>query len=266
MSTDMNIDMTDETKQKKSLGGHLKSFAPLIVLLAGLGFALSQGWHELLTLESIRTNIGAVDAQIASNFLLVFVGFMLIYAAATAFMVPASFLTIAGGAIFGLTFGIPLFGALATVVGATLGASILFTVAKTSLGETLRGIAGPFISKMEDEYNEAPVLYLVILRLVPAVPFAVANIAPSLLGAKFRHYLPTTFFGIMPGTLAYSWIGASAAEVIRDTTVSLDNAGAFIGDLTGKVAPAFIALFVVSLIPVAIKKLTKKGATAQTEE
>jgi len=174
-------------------------------------FALSQGWHELLTLESIRENIGKVDEQIEANFLLVFVAFMLVYAACTAFMVPASFLTIAGGAIFGLTFGIPLFGALATVVGATLGASALFLAAKTSIGETLRGIAGPFMAKMEKEYNEAPILYLIILRLVPAVPFAVANIAPSLLGAKYRNYLPTTFFGIMPGTLAYSWIGASAA-------------------------------------------------------
>ena len=258
MSVNMNTPMTDDTKKPKTLGDHLKSFAPFIVLLAGLGFALSQGWHELLTLESIRANIGAVDAQIAANFLLVFLGFTLIYAACTAFMVPASFLTIAGGAIFGLTFGIPLYGALATVFGATLGASVLFLVAKTSLGETLRGIAGPFLAKMEKEYNEAPVLYLVILRLVPAVPFAVANIAPSLLGAKFRNYLPTTFFGIMPGTLAYSWIGASAAEIIRDPNVSLDSADAFIGGLIAKVAPAFVALFVVSLIPVAYKKFFKK--------
>jgi len=266
MSMDMNASMTEETKPKKSLGAHLKSFAPFIIILAGLGFALSQGWHELLTLESIRENIGKVDEQIEANFLLVFVAFMLVYAACTAFMVPASFLTIAGGAIFGLTFGIPLFGALATVVGATLGASALFLAAKTSIGETLRGIAGPFMAKMEKEYNEAPILYLIILRLVPAVPFAVANIAPSLLGAKYRNYLPTTFFGIMPGTLAYSWIGASAAEVIRDTSVSLDNAGAFIGDLTSKVLPAFIALFVVSLIPIIYKRFFQKTPAVQTEE
>jgi len=266
MSTDMNTSMELEPKQSKSLGQTLKSFAPFIILLGGLGFALSQGWHELLTLESIRANIGAVDAQIAANFLLVFVGFMLVYAAATTFMIPASFLTIAGGAIFGLTFGVPLYGALATVFGATLGASVLFLIAKTSLGETLRGIAGPFISKMEKEYNESPVLYLVILRLVPAVPFAVANIAPSLLGAKFRNYLPTTFFGIMPGTFAYSWIGASAAEIIRDPNVSLDSADAFIGGLAAKVAPAFVALFVVSLIPVAYKKFFKKSSAIQSED
>lgn len=261
MSIDMRVAMTEEKKPTKTLAGTLKSFAPLIILLAGLGFALSQGWHELLTLESIRANIGAVDAQIASNFLLVFAAFTLIYATCTAFMIPASFLTIASGAIFGLIFGLPLFGALATVLGASLGASVLFLAAKTSLGETLRGIAGPFMTKMEKEYNEAPILYLVILRLVPAVPFAVANIAPSLLGAKFRNYLPTTFFGIMPGTLAYSWIGASAAEIIRDPSISLDNTSAFIGGLIAKVAPAFIALFVVSLIPVAYKKFTRKKAT-----
>jgi len=265
MSIDMNAHMTEEPKQNASLASKLKGLWPFGLILVGFAVAYVNGWHEFLTLESIRANIGALDTQIAANFLLVFFAFMFIYAACTAFMVPASFLTIAGGAIFGLTFGVPLFGALATVFGATLGASILFLVAKTSLGETLRSIAGPFISKMEKEYNEAPILYLIILRLVPAVPFAVANIAPSLLGAKFRNYLPTTFFGIMPGTVAYSWIGASAAEVIRDPNVSLDNADAFIKSLGANVFPAFIALFVVSLIPIIYKRFFKKDTAAQAE-
>ena len=105
MSTDTNVPMTNETPTKKTLGGHLKSFAPFIILLGGLGFALSQGWHQYLTLEGFAQNIGWLDAQIAANFVLAFAVYMLVYAAATAFMVPASFLTISGGVLFGLVFG-----------------------------------------------------------------------------------------------------------------------------------------------------------------
>ena len=100
------------------------------------------------------------------------------------------------------------------------------------------------------------------LRLVPAVPFAVANIAPALLGAKYRDYLFTTFFGIIPGTMAYSWVGAGAADFIRDKTVSTSDTQAQIAALASKVAPALIALFIVSLIPLVYKKFFRKEKTS----
>lgn len=275
MSTDMTADMTEETKSKASTASKLKGLWPFALLLAGLAFAVSQGWHELLTLESVQANIGWVDSQIAANFLLVFVVYMLVYAAATAFMVPASFLTIAGGAIFGFAFsfnlfgasiGVPLFGAFATVIGATLGACILFTVAKTSLGETLRGIAGPFVEKMENEFSASPRSYMFTLRLMPLFPFAVVNIAPALMGAKFRDYLLTTFFGIIPGTFAYSWVGAGAAGVIRDPNISTADASAVISSLGANMFPALLFLGAVSLIPAIIKRFSGKDAAVQSAE
>lgn len=251
MSTDMNASMMEDTKQTKSLGGHLKSFAPLIVLLAGLGFALSQGWHNYLTLESFAENIGWLDGQIAANFAFVLIAYMLIYAAATAFMVPASFLTISGGVLFGLVFG-----TAGTVLGATIGASILFIAAKTSIGETLRSVVGPFIEKMQKGFNDDALSYMFALRLIPAFPFAVVNIAPAILGAKFRDYFITTLFGIIPGTLAYTWIGVAVGDTIRA------GGDVDIATLGKNFIPAFIALGVVALIPVAYKKFIKKDATS----
>jgi len=233
-------------------------FLPLLVILTVLAAIFATGAHKQLSLESLRENIDWLDAQIAASFFLVFFGYLLLYAASTAFMVPGGILTIAGGVLFGTTFGLPLISTAATVLGATIGASILFTVAKSSLGGALSKVAGPFIGKMEDEFNQSPVSYMFLLRLVPAVPFAVANIAPALLGAKYRDYLITTFFGIIPGTMAYSWIGASAGDFIRDKTISLDDTGALIESLVGKVAPALIALFVVALIPVIYNRFFKR--------
>lgn len=224
---------------------------PVYIILAGLGIALSQGWHELLTLESLSANATSLDAMVRDNFLIVFASYVAIYAAATTFMVPGSALTIGGGFLFGLVLGTP-----ATVIGATLGASILFFASKTSIGSVLRDVAGPFIEKMRAGFAENPVSYMFALRLIPLFPFAAVNIAPGLLGAKYRDYFVTTFFGIIPGTLAYTWIGAA----VKGTLLEGDTPD--IGSLASNFVPAFIALGVVSLLPVAYKKLFAKKVPA----
>jgi uncharacterized membrane protein YdjX (TVP38/TMEM64 family) len=224
---------------------------PVYIILAGLGIALSQGWHELLTLESLSANAASLDAMVRDNFLIVFVSYVAIYAAATTFMVPGSALTIGGGFLFGLVLGTP-----ATVIGATLGASILFFASKTSIGSVLRDVAGPFIEKMRAGFAENPVSYMFALRLIPLFPFAAVNIAPGLLGAKYRDYVLTTFFGIIPGTLAYTWIGAAVKGTL------LEGGTPDIGSLASNFVPAFIALGLVSLLPVAYKKLFAKKVPA----
>jgi uncharacterized membrane protein YdjX (TVP38/TMEM64 family) len=224
---------------------------PVYIILAGLGIALSQGWHELLTLESLSANAASLDAMVRDNFLVVFVSYVAIYAAATTFMVPGSALTIGGGFLFGLALGTP-----ATVIGATLGASILFFASKTSIGSVLRDVAGPFIEKMRAGFAENPVSYMFALRLIPLFPFAAVNIAPGLLGAKYRDYVLTTFFGIIPGTLAYTWIGAAVKGTL------LEGGTPDIGSLASNFVPAFIALGLVSLLPVAYKKIFAKKVPA----
>jgi uncharacterized membrane protein YdjX (TVP38/TMEM64 family) len=224
---------------------------PVYIILAGLGIALSQGWHELLTLESLSANAASLDAMVRDNFLIVFVSYVAIYAAATTFMVPGSALTIGGGFLFGLVLGTP-----ATVIGATLGASILFFASKTSIGSVLRDVAGPFIEKMRAGFAENPVSYMFALRLIPLFPFAAVNIAPGLLGAKYRDYFVTTFLGIIPGTLAYTLIGVA----VKDTL--LEGGTPDIGSLASNFVPALIALGLVSLLPVAYKKLFAKKVPA----
>ena len=251
--------MSDSSKAN---GNAFVRFLPFLVILAVLAVIFATGAHKYLSLASLRENIDWLDAQIASNFLLIFGAYVLLYAASTTFMVPGGILTIAGGVLFGTVLGLPLPSTIATVLGATLGASILFVIAKTSLGGGLRKIAGPFLDRMEQEFNQSPMSYMFVLRLVPAVPFAIANIAPALLGAKYRDYLITTFFGIIPGTFAYSWVGAGAGEFIRDKNVSLDDTSAIIESLIGNIAPALIALFVVALIPTLYNRFFKKKAAA----
>ena len=68
-------------------------------------------------------------------------------------------------------------------------------------------------SKIEKGLRENEVSYLLLMRLVPAIPFFVANLAPAFLGVSLRRFAITTFFGIIPGTVVYTWIGVGLGDV-----------------------------------------------------
>lgn len=250
--------MTDQqTPEAKSRPIWIKLW-PIYVILLGLAFALSQGWQDQLTPTALGKNAVFLNNLVQENFLMVLLAFIGIYIAATVFMVPASALTIGGGFLFGLTVGAP-----ATIVGATIGACILFIAAKSSIGEALKSVAGPFVGKMEAGFNESPLSYLFTLRLIPVFPFAVSNIAPAILGAKFRDYFISTALGIIPGTIAYTWIGAGLRGILLDAAKAGEDVdvGAVVSSAASNLIPAFFALAFVALIPAIYKKFFKKSAS-----
>ena len=251
--------MTEVLNETKAGPSKLKKFLPLIVIAAGFALAYFMGWTKYLNPQLLVENADYLQNLVQENFWLVLIGFIALYAILTVFMLPASILTVASGFLFGTLVGAP-----AVVVGATIGACMLFIAAKTSLQETLKGVAGPFIEKMEKEYNQSPFSYLFTLRLIPVFPFAVANIAPALLGAKFRDYLITTAFGIIPGTVAYSLIGNGLRETIKSAGANTDdiNVGELMGETFINMLPAFGMLIAVALIPVFYKRFSKKPAVS----
>ena len=251
--------MTDTTQAEKPSKPIWIKLWPIYIILAGLGFAISQGWHTQLSPSALGENAVYLNNLVQENFLMVLLAFIAIYILATSFMVPASALTIGGGFLFGLGVGVP-----AILVGATVGACILFLAAKSSVGEALKSIAGPFVGKMEAGFNESPLSYLFTLRLIPIFPFAVVNIAPAILGAKFRDYFIATFFGMIPGTIAYAWIGAGLRGTLLDAAAVGEkvDVGAIVGAAAKNMFPAFVALAVVALIPAIYKKFIKKDKTA----
>ncbi len=251
--------MTDTTQAEKPSKPIWIKLWPIYIILAGLGFAISQGWHTQLSPSALGENAVYLNNLVQENFLMVLLAFIAIYILATSFMVPASALTIGGGFLFGLGVGVP-----AILVGATAGACILFLAAKSSIGEALKSIAGPFVGKMEAGFNESPLSYLFTLRLIPIFPFAVVNIAPAILGAKFRDYFIATFFGMIPGTIAYAWIGAGLRGTLLDAAAVGEkvDVGAIVGAAAKNMFPAFVALAVVALIPAIYKKFIKKDKTA----
>nr|WP_321360339.1 VTT domain-containing protein [uncultured Hyphomonas sp.] len=229
--------------QTKSAAPLWRRLWPVYVIAGGLLAGWSIGLFDYLSIDALQDNQAALQDFVASHILAAFAIYIAVYALATLFMVPgALWLTIAGGLLFGLTGG-----TLATVAGATLGASLLFLAARTAFGNMLRERAGPFLRKMEAGFQESPRAYMFALRLLPIVPFPVANIGPALLGARYPDYALTTAIGIIPGVLAYTWIGSGLGATFAEGDI---NAAA------GNLFPAFAALGVVSLIPLVWKKIT----------
>ena len=228
---------------------------PVFLIAAGLIAAWQFGLFKYLSLETLQEQNQTLQAFVAENLVLAVVAYIAAYAAATVFMLPgALWITISGGLLFGLVGG-----SLATIAGATLGASLLFFAAKTSIASAVRERAGKFVKRMESGFRENAISYMFALRLLPIVPFPVANIAPALLGAKYRDYAMTTALGIIPGVVAYTWIGASLGA----TFDAGETENLF--DVVKNFIPAFVALAVVALLPVIYKKIAGRKA-AQLEE
>jgi uncharacterized membrane protein YdjX (TVP38/TMEM64 family) len=69
------------------------------------------------------------------------------------------------------------------------------------------------VRRIKAGLDENQLSMLFLIRLVPAVPFFVANIVPAFLDVPLRRFAITTFLGIIPGTVVYTSVGAGLGEV-----------------------------------------------------
>jgi len=237
-------DMTKDIDRQPPGRPLLRRLAPLIaVLVAGLA-ALSLQDH--FSIEVLREHRAVLNVFVAERAVLAGAAFIALYAVTTLLSLPVgAVLTIAGGFLFGVTFG-----TLYVVVGATLGATAIFIVARGALGDLFRAKAGPFIQRMEAGFRENAFSYLLVLRLIPLFPFFVVNLVPAFLGVSLRTYVIGTAVGIIPGTLVFALAGAGLGSIF-------DRGGAFTVEsvLTPEIVAGLIGLSLLSLLPVAYKHL-----------
>lgn len=174
---------------------------------------LAGGLGRVLSLEALRTHEAALRTFIEAHRIVALLAFVTLYMVATATSLPgATILTLAGGYLFGTWLG-----GGATVIGATLGAVIVFFAVQTSLGAILRENAersGGKLKAVIDGVEAGAFGYILTLRLIPLAPFWLVNVAAALAGAPLRVYAGATFVGIMPATFIYSGIGAGIGEVV----------------------------------------------------
>jgi uncharacterized membrane protein YdjX (TVP38/TMEM64 family) len=239
-----------------------RRWAPLLAVVAVALVVVTMGWHQQLSLESLMRHRALVEAFVTAHPTTSLVVFALTYVIAVALSLPgAVFLTIAGGLLFGTVAG-----GLTAIIAATLGATLVFLVARSAVGGLLVRRAGAVAFGLADGFRRDAFHYLLFLRLVPVFPFWVVNLVAALCGVRLRSFVAATALGIVPGTLAFAFFGAgldsafaARMEALRacaaagrtDCPFDLD-----LGDLmTPELLAALVVLGIVSLIPVAVRRL-----------
>ena len=173
--------------------------------------------------------------------------FTIIYVISIAISLPiGSFLTFIGGYIFGAYYGF-----FSVIIGATVGALILFMIIKVGILRTIGSIhqKSDLINKIKFGIDKNIWSYLFFIRFFPIFPFWFVNIAPAILGVRLLPYTVTTFFGIMPGSLSIILIGSGVEDIVNK---KVDFAWNFSDQKF-----LFIGLLILSLIstlPIFLKK------------
>ncbi len=226
---------------------------PLIVIgaVAVIGFFTLR---DTLTFDTLRDNREALLSLRNDHFALMAGAFVAIYVAIVAFSLPgAAVASVTGGFLFGLWMGTAF-----NVVAATIGATGIFLAARAGLGRSLAAkmeTSDGTLKRVKEGLHDNEISVLLILRLVPLVPFFVANLVPALVGVGLRNFVWTTAVGIIPGALVFTSIGVGLGEVFdrgESPDLSLLWAPEVIGPILGLAALA--------ALPIVIKAVRGKGA------
>ncbi|PSN17808.1 TVP38/TMEM64 family protein [filamentous cyanobacterium CCP5] len=165
------------------------------------------------------------------------VAFITAHVVATAVAVPGTVLVVAGGVLFGVVWG-----TVWSVVGATLGAIAAFAIARYGLREQCRRWFKhqTILNQIDHHLQRQAFWYVLAVRFAPISPFNLINFLFGLTSVRLKTYVLGTSVGIIPGTAAYTWIGAAGFNAFK----------------RGEWLPLILALLALtglSLIPVVIR-------------
>ena len=180
-------------------------------LLIGAAAAVwALGLTDHLSWSGLARDYQLLKAQVAAHPWLAPCIYVVFYAASVTLSLPqAGLLTMIGGLLFGIAGG----GSLA-VTGATIGAVLLFLIARSAFGDPLAKRAGATLGKLREELRRNGFVYLLSLRLAPVVPFWLVNLAAALCGMRLSHFFAATLIGIMPMTFVLASIGSGLGDVL----------------------------------------------------
>ncbi len=170
----------------------------LLLLVAGIATAIMyRDQFDAAALESWVKDAGSAGPIV----------FMLIYIIGTVFFLPGAVLTLAGGALFG-----PVFGTFYNLTAATIGAMISFIAARYLAHDYVEQKTGGRMKQLKDGVENEGWRFVAFVRLVPLFPFNLLNYALGITRIKFWHYVISTYVFMLPGAIAYTYIGYIGKE------------------------------------------------------
>lgn len=221
-----------------------------LAAIAALLAAHAAGIGDYLSLDALARHRATLTAFVAEHAIASRLLYVALYVAAVALSLPgAAVLTLAGGFLFGAWQGTAL-----TVLGATLGATLVFLLARRVFGDDALARLGPAAERLANAIRRDQVPYLLVLRLVPLFPFFLVNLVPAFCGVRTSVFVATTALGIIPGTAVFSLSGAGLGRV-------LDAGGtpSLAGILTPEIIAALCGLALLALLAIPLKKRFSAG-------
>lgn len=135
--------------------------------------------------------------------------FMAIYALVTVLFLPGSVITLAGGVLFG-----PVWGTVYNLTGATIGAAFAFLIARYLAAGWVTQRTGGRMKQLVDGVEQEGWRFVAFVRLVPLFPFNLLNYALGLTRIRFWHYVLASYLFMLPGAIAYTWLGYAGREAL----------------------------------------------------
>ena len=187
-------------------------WAPIIVILLAIIAFFYFGFYHYLNFTTLARYHSKIQEWTRQHYPLAVLAYILIYILLVTISVPGgALLTITGGYLFG-----SIIGTLYVLVGATIGACLLFLAVRTAFGTFLAARARGWIQRLKAGFEKNAWNYLLFLRLVPLFPFWVVNIVPALLRVHLSVFATATFIGIIPGALVYASIGNGLESLLSE--------------------------------------------------
>ncbi|MBI1220489.1 MAG: TVP38/TMEM64 family protein [Rhodobacteraceae bacterium] len=214
---------------------------PFLIILAAAGIG-TVTLRDTMSFATLKAHHDALMAYAADHYALTAVAFVLAYVAVVALSLPgATICTLTGGFLFGVFPGV-----LFNVAAATAGAVIVFLAARYGFGDRfaarLDESAGA-VRRLREGIRQNEMSFLLVMRLVPAVPFFVANLVPALLGVGVWRFALTTFIGIIPAAIIFTWVGSGLGALIamgKMPDMAILFRPQFLGPLLGLAALALL--------------------------
>jgi uncharacterized membrane protein YdjX (TVP38/TMEM64 family) len=229
----------------------LRRFWPIALLLAASAAAWTSGLTQQMSWATLARNQALLVAWVASHPVMAPSLYTLIYAGTVLILLPESaVLTVAGGLLFGT-----LSGGVLAILGSSTGAVALFIAIRHHLADAVAARRGRFADAVRLSLQRDGFSYLLAIRLVPAFPFWLVNLAAALSGMRLLPYAAATVLGIMPATFIFASIGAGLGSVLS-AGGSPDLAVIFSPHILGPL----IGLAALSLLPVAWRRWKRFGA------
>lgn len=187
----------------------LRRFGPLALIAILFVAAIASGLADHISLEELRARGSALQAFARERPLLCLGVYLAIYIGSVAISLPgALILSLSGGFLFG-----PIGGGFAAVSGATGGSTITYLVFRTAFGDMLRKKPTAFLTKLEAGFKSDAFNYLLTLRLIPAFPLLLVNVAAGVMNIRVGVFFLASVLGMIPSSFVYAGIGAGLGHI-----------------------------------------------------